>query len=92
MGASFQDKLTAFIQGCSVETREGLELMVRRNQQAGGTSFENTMALCVDRRVESKVRSTACWVLGRLEDAGAVPMLVQALSDDDPGVRSQAAN
>lgn len=92
MERSFQDELDAVIQDCSPEVREGVEQTIQLHLQAGGTSFENTLLLCVDRRAEPRVRSTACWILGRLKDTNAIPGLVRALEDDDADVRAQAAN
>jgi HEAT repeat protein len=90
MEASFRAKLEGFVAECDEGARAQAERMIRENERAGGTSFERTLGLCVAPDVAANVRSTACWVLGRIADPGAVPVLVQALDDGDPGVRREA--
>lgn len=90
MEQSFQDKLNEIVQKCDPRVRASVQGAIQSLLDAGGTSFQNTLALCVDRRAEANVRATACWVLCSLEDPAAVPALVQALDDDDSHVRTEA--
>ncbi|WP_322797921.1 HEAT repeat domain-containing protein, partial [Thermoflexus sp.] len=44
-----------------------------------------------DRNKDAMVRRAAAWALGELRDPLALPALLQALQDVDPGVRGAAA-
>lgn len=90
MEASFREKLDAIVREHGAEARVQAELLIRQNEQAGGVSFDRTLALCIDPHAVASARRAACWVLGRMADRVAVPVLIQALDDDSPGVRREA--
>jgi HEAT repeat protein len=90
MEQSFQDKLNEIVQKCDPGDRASVQGAVQSLLDAGGTSFQDTLALSVDRRAEANVRATACWVLCSLKDPAAIPALVRALDDDDRHVRTEA--
>lgn len=58
---------------------------------AGVRSDADVIALLEDRRRPAALRALACWFLARLNNRRALPLLLQALSDDDASLRSEAA-
>jgi HEAT repeat protein len=93
MSESFKDRLKAAVENLAPQFQEIGEQDMHTLLQAGATSFERARALCADCHVPAKVRSLACWALGRMGDKDAIPSILRALEDDhEPSVRAGSAH
>jgi HEAT repeat protein len=91
MDKEFKTKLTSIIGQLDPDARKiGME-DIESVLQAGGDSCENLTELLKRKETPKEIREKACWLIGRLGDKGAMPLLVDTLADEDAGLRAEAA-
>ena len=90
-GESFAERLHKAIAGVPPERRADAEEALRVVHAAGGTSFEGLAAVFRDRAHDRGTRERAAWLLSLLQDARAVPVLMEALADREFDLRELAA-
>lgn len=69
------------------EDRAELQQQVEDLQRAGATWYGGLLAIPLDTDRPDDLRSSACWFLGHLGRAEAIPVLVEATTDGHPVVR-----
>ena len=91
MPSGLEWELQAIVAHLDPSAREYAEEQIGAVWSAGGTSFGKLLTLVFDAERPPEVRAAACWVLGRLGNADAVPTLIVGLADDNAEVRAGAA-
>jgi HEAT repeat protein len=87
----FRTKLSAMLNLVPSESRPNLQRSLDILADRGVTSFESALAIVRDQQAQPNLRTTACWILGRLADKRAVPGLLVAFRDQDPNLQWEAA-
>jgi len=91
MNAQFESQLQGIVTRVAPQSRREPERRIAVVRGAGGTSYDNVLALAQDTRQAPDVRLAAIWTLEHLKDTRAVPALLHALTDEHPAVRQAAA-
>jgi HEAT repeat protein len=88
----FQQRLWAIVEQTEPATaKDRTRLDIEALLDFGAESFQRVLDLIRDKQAPARLRTTACWVAGRLDDKRAVPALLAAFTDQDVGIRWQAA-
>lgn len=87
----FESTLRGIVARVDARFRQDTARNVAALRDAGGASFNGVLAMVQDTGQDLEVRATAIWVLRLLGDTHAVPVLLAALTDEQPDVRQGAA-
>jgi len=91
MSNDFNAKLMAIIDQLDLNFRIQGQRDIKSVLQMGVSSYNDLLTVLQDQDVITDVRATICWVLARLGDERAVPVLLLLLEDEIPDLRAAAA-